>query len=157
MYQNINLRDGTCCSPPMQGLRILSFPDGTQVGIIGLDAVMEALFREGKQANASTATEIIERLKYQNYFEPCCREQYEELFLAAYQQFLDMKSKSSVKEEDTMSNRDTNEETKKKEIFSIFKRDKKNASGSRCCNLKIVPVQEDESENKNQEGHRGGG
>ena len=57
MTQPLNL--GNCCGPSVPGLRKITFPDGDQVGLIGLDAVMDALYREGKAPDDSTVAEMI--------------------------------------------------------------------------------------------------
>ena len=77
----------SCCGP-IAGLRQLAFSDGTQVGIVGLDAVMEILYRNGREADDKIASEIMEQLKDQNYFEVASRQQYEELFFKEYQKYL---------------------------------------------------------------------
>ncbi len=61
MTQPLNL--GNCCGPSVPGLRKITFPDGDQVGLIGLDAVMDALYREGKVPDDATVAELINRLR----------------------------------------------------------------------------------------------
>ena len=70
MSQNMNIKDGTCCSPAISGLRRLKLANGAEVGIIGLDAVMERLYAEGKAADETIVSEMIQRLSKQNYFSP---------------------------------------------------------------------------------------
>jgi hypothetical protein len=65
----------------MPGLRKISFPDGDQVGLIGLDAVMETLYREGKPPDDSAAGEMITRLREKNYIS--CTASIEELYRKA--------------------------------------------------------------------------
>jgi hypothetical protein len=138
MSENINLGDSCCCRPSISGLRMLTFPEGFQVGIIGLDTVMEDLHREGKPLNMATIQELMERLKGKNYFAPSARQTYEKLFLAEYKLFLESKLISREKENETMANQE-NKDTKKKGIFNLFKSDKKTANEGGCCNMKIVP------------------
>jgi len=71
---------------------MITFPDGTKSGIIGLDAVMEDLYRQGKPANDAAAVEMIERLEMHNYFAPSQLYIYKSLLLAEYRRFLEMKS-----------------------------------------------------------------
>jgi hypothetical protein len=123
-------------------LRKLNFPDGSQVGIIGLDAVMEDLYRQGKAANATIGPEMVECLKKQNYLAPSALPTYEKIFLSEYKCFLEMKLKTNEKENKTMANQENKQDTKKKGIFNIFKSDKKAASEGGCCNMKIVPKEQ---------------
>ena len=46
MTQPLNL--GNCCGPSIRGIRKITFPDGDQVGLVGLDAVLESVFKEGR-------------------------------------------------------------------------------------------------------------
>jgi len=71
---------------------MITFPDGTKSGIIGLDAVMEDLHRQGKPANEAAAVEMIERLEPHNYFAPSQLHIYKSLLLTEYRRFLEMKS-----------------------------------------------------------------
>ncbi len=89
MSLNRNPGEGGCCGKPIKGLRRLTFPDGTQVGVTGLDAVLESLYREGRPADAQAVAEIMQRLKDDNYFAPSARKAYEELFLGEYRRFLE--------------------------------------------------------------------
>jgi hypothetical protein len=139
MAENLNLGDTCCCKAGISGLRKLTFPDGSQVGIIGLDTVMEDLYRQGKSADGTIGSEMIERLKKQNYLAPSALPTYETIFLSEYKYFLEMKFKSNEKENQTMANQENNKDTKKKGIFNLFKSDKKTANEGGCCNMKIVP------------------
>jgi hypothetical protein len=67
---------------------MLTFPDGSKTGVIGLDAVMEDLHREGKPANDAVASEITEILERYNYFAPSERHIYKFLLLEEYRRFL---------------------------------------------------------------------
>ena len=71
---------------------MLTFPDGSKIGIVGLREVMEDLYRQGKPANAATSSEIIEKLESHNYFAPSERNIYKYLLLEEYQRFLEDKS-----------------------------------------------------------------
>lgn len=87
LYRNPG--EGSCCGAPIKGLRRLTFPDGTQVGITGLDGVMESLYRKGRPADAADAAEIMERLKSEDYFAPSAKKAYEGLFLREYRRLLE--------------------------------------------------------------------
>ena len=65
MTQPLNL--GNCCGSSIPGVRKITFPDGDQVGLIGLDAVLESAFKEGRLPDDSTAIELINRLREKNY------------------------------------------------------------------------------------------
>jgi hypothetical protein len=87
MSQNLNLGDSCCCKPSIPGSHKISFPDGSQVGIIGLGEVMEELFREGKPVNNTTALEMIERLRKKNYISPSAQNLYQQCLLLEYKHF----------------------------------------------------------------------
>ncbi len=93
MTQPLSL--GDCCGPSIPGVRKIAFPDGDQVGLIGLDAIMEALYKEGKQPDDSTAIEIINRLreKGKNYisYSSKIEEQYQKALLNEYRRFFEKK------------------------------------------------------------------
>jgi hypothetical protein len=71
---------------------MLTFPDGTKSGVIGLTAVMEELYYQGKPANDAVVSEMMEKLESHNYFAPSERHIYKTLLLAEYKRFLDMQS-----------------------------------------------------------------
>jgi hypothetical protein len=87
MSQNLNLGDSCCCGSLIPGSRRISFPDGSQVGIIGLDAIMEELYREGKPVDATTALEMFERLRKKNYISPSAQNLYQQCLLLEYKHF----------------------------------------------------------------------
>jgi hypothetical protein len=91
MTQPLNL--GNCCGPSIPGIRKITLPDGDQVGLIGLDAVLEALYEEGKQPDSSTAREMIGRLREKNYISSSStvEELYEKALLTEYQRFYQKK------------------------------------------------------------------
>jgi hypothetical protein len=70
----------------------LIFPDGSKVGITGLDVVMEEMYHQGKPANIDTASEIIKKLEGPNYFAPSELNIYKYVLLGEYQRFLEEKS-----------------------------------------------------------------
>ena len=91
MTQPLNL--GNCCGPSIPGIRKITFPDGDQVGLIGLDAVMEGSFKEGKLPDDSTAMEMINRLREKNYISDSSpvEELYKKALLNEYQRFCERK------------------------------------------------------------------
>jgi hypothetical protein len=151
MPPDMSIKDGTCCSPSFQGLRKLTLPNGAQVGVMGLDAVMEELFVEGKAADETIAAEIIQRLSKQNYISPSARNTYEELLLREYRVFYEKKSALKAaqieKENEPMTNQENNQNTRKKGLFGLFKGEKK-ATENSCCNMKIVPKEQPVKESK---------
>ena len=84
MTQPLNL--GNCCGTSIPGVRKITLPDGDQIGLIGLDAVMEALYKEGKLPDDETAAEIIARLREKNYIShnPSVEELYQKALLKEY-------------------------------------------------------------------------
>jgi hypothetical protein len=94
MQPNANL--GACCGTPVRGLRRITFPDGDQVGLMGLDEVMDALYREGKAADDSTAVEIIERLREKKNYIPynqSIQDLYQRTLLSEYRHFVEKKKR----------------------------------------------------------------
>jgi predicted transcriptional regulator len=65
------------------------------VGLIGLDAVMEALYKEGKPPDDSTIMEMITRLREKNYisYSSPAQELYQKALLNEYQRFFEKKKR----------------------------------------------------------------
>ena len=87
--------DGTgscCCTQPAKVSTKLTFPDGTQVGVFGLDEILAALYSEGRQVTRETAEEIISRLEAKkNYIpssEPAHRE-YCSILMKEYRKYVE--------------------------------------------------------------------
>ena len=100
MPEDINLNDEhkwgiewAIGQAPVRGVRMITFPDGTKSGIIGLNEVMEYLYQEGKLATDAVAEEMMEALESRNYFPPSERHIYKFLLLEEYRRFLEFKSK----------------------------------------------------------------
>jgi hypothetical protein len=93
MTQPLNF--GNLCGPSIPGVRRITLPDGDQVGLIGLDAVMEALYKEGKLPDDSTAIEMINRLRKENYigYSSPVQELYQKALSNEYQRFCDRKKR----------------------------------------------------------------
>ncbi len=93
MTQPLNL--GNCCGPSIRGIRKIAFPDGDQVGLVGLDEVLESVFKEGRPPVDSTAIEIINRLREKNYipYSSSATELYRKALLNEYQRFYERKNR----------------------------------------------------------------
>ncbi len=92
MTQPLNL--GNCCGPSVPGLRKIALPDGDQVGLIGLDDIMETLYREGKVPDDAAVSEIIDRLREKkNYisYSPAAQALYEQALMSEYRRFFEKK------------------------------------------------------------------
>ena len=74
--------------PPAPGLRLLTFPDGTQSGVFGLDEAFAAVYAEGGQVHPETAEEIIEQLSVKNYIAPTVRQKYLDLIIEEYGRYV---------------------------------------------------------------------
>ena len=74
------------CTPSMPGMRVLTFPDGTKAGVVGLEDVLAGVYSEGRQVSAETAEEIVSRLAVKNYIpsSDVARKEYAELLLKEY-------------------------------------------------------------------------
>lgn len=77
-----------CCTVPMDGVRMLTFPDGTKSGVVGLDEIFVDMYREGRVATSETAEEIVERLSIKNYIVPSVRPKYAILLLEEYGKYV---------------------------------------------------------------------
>lgn len=131
-----------CCGPSIPGLRMFTFPDGSKAGVTGLDQILEDLFREGKEPDSETASEIVKRLASKNYIAPTTRKQYEDVLLKEYQKFYESKKTRRV---NTMPEGKTNQDKEKRGFLSrLF-------GGGGCCNVQIVPKEEAEEIEKNKQ------
>lgn len=76
---------------------MLKFPDDTQVGVVGLDAIMEELHFEDRKATDETAEEIIKRLEAKRNYIPSserARREYAYALLKEYRKYLKDRSDS---------------------------------------------------------------
>ena len=76
---------------------MLKFPDGTQLGVIGLDDIMAELYTEGGKATDETAEEIINRLEAKKNYIPAServRKEYTYVLLKEYRTYLKDRSGS---------------------------------------------------------------
>jgi hypothetical protein len=72
---------------------MLTFPDGSKVGIVGLNEIMEEFYHQGKLANFEVASELMEKLETRNYFPSSELNIYKMLLLSEYESFLEEKAK----------------------------------------------------------------
>ncbi len=87
-----------CCVPPTPGLRMLTFPDGTQAGVMGLGEILAAVYEEGRQVSRETAEEIVERLAVKNYILASVRQEYRDLLMEEYREYVDARSRTAQRE-----------------------------------------------------------
>lgn len=66
----------------------LTFPDGTHVGIVGLEEILKAMFAQDRPVNTETAEEIVKGLKEKNYIPFSIIEEYETLLLGEYRKYV---------------------------------------------------------------------
>jgi hypothetical protein len=79
---------GGCCAQP-KGLTKITFLDGTQISVIGLEEILTAACAEGKPANLETAKEMLKKVEAKNYVASCSREEYPDLLLKEYRKYLE--------------------------------------------------------------------
>ncbi|MCX5803881.1 MAG: hypothetical protein NTU69_10200 [Proteobacteria bacterium] len=96
MSAQINQGSGPCCAPVTEGYRLLTFPDGSQAGVIGLDSIFDDAYREGKKPEPSVANELVDRLSEKNYIPSSQRSQYEAVVLKEYQKFFEAREKGKA-------------------------------------------------------------
>ena len=95
MTQPLDL--GNICGLSIPGIRKIILPDGDQVGLIGLDAVMESLYKEGKLPDDGTAMEMITRLREKNYISQGspAPQLYQKALLNEYKRFFEGKKRKA--------------------------------------------------------------
>ncbi len=75
---------------------MLSFPDGCQVGVNGLDRIFDEAYQEGKRPDHSIADELVNRLSKNNYIPSAAWAEYEDVVLREYRKFFEAKEKIKV-------------------------------------------------------------
>jgi hypothetical protein len=80
---------------------MLTFPDGTQAGVFGMDEALVAMYEESRLANAETAEEIVKMLATKNYIAASVRQQYRNVVIAEYERFLKTREKQKATENAT--------------------------------------------------------
>jgi len=76
---------------PAVGRRILKFPDDTQVGVVGLDAIMADLLAQGLEPGEQVAEQIMERLEKEKNYIPTAeraRREYAYALLKEYRRYV---------------------------------------------------------------------
>ena len=84
-------KDGWAPSQPAVGRHLLTFPDDTQVGVMGLSNIMAQLYSEGWEATEDAADEIIERLEGDKNYIPSnerVRKEYNYAVLKEYRKYI---------------------------------------------------------------------
>jgi len=66
---------------------MITLPDGSRIGVTGLDEIFQDLYQSKKEPDADTAREIVNRLEKKNYIPPRTREQYQYAVLEEYKKF----------------------------------------------------------------------
>jgi hypothetical protein len=87
---------GMCCpctAPGIEAYRLLTFPDGIQVRVKGLDKIFEEVYGEGKRPHWSIASELVKRLSEYNYIPTSAQFEYEEALLKEYRLFFEERDK----------------------------------------------------------------
>lgn len=108
-----------CCTVPMDGVRMLTFPDGTKSGVVGLNEILAALYLEGRGVDADTAEEIVDRLSAKNYIVPSARQKYVDLLLEEYGKYIEGMEK--VNPAASVCERKDDSEQKKGLLFRFLK------------------------------------
>lgn len=90
----------TCCAPTTPGFRMLTFPDGAQSGVVGLDAIFAAVYSEDMPVSSETAQEIVERLAARNYIAPSVRQRYCDLVIEEYRKYIESRASAGRKAEE---------------------------------------------------------
>ncbi len=68
-------RPKTCCGGSLiTSLRMITLPDGSRVGVTGLEEIFQDLYQSKKEPDADTPREIVNRLEKKNYIPPRARE-----------------------------------------------------------------------------------
>ncbi len=83
-----------CCGKPISGLRMITLPDGSKAGVMGLDQIFDDLYKEERKPDYETAAEIVRRLGKQNYITPSIRHLYEDALLKEYEKYFSQKINS---------------------------------------------------------------
>jgi len=84
-------RECICCGLSIPGLRMLNLTDNIKAGVIGLDEIIEDLYREGRKPDHDTASEVVKRLASENYIAPGSRKRYEDAVLKYFKRYYEHK------------------------------------------------------------------
>jgi hypothetical protein len=73
---------------------MLTFPDGCQVGVNGLDRIFDEAYQQRKRPDHSIANELVNRLSKNNYIPSTAWAEYEDVVVREYRKFFEAKEKS---------------------------------------------------------------
>jgi hypothetical protein len=73
---------------------MITLPDDSKAGLMGLDQIFEDLYKGEVKSDDETAAEIVRRLRKQNYITPSIRHLYEEALLKEYEKYFYRKIES---------------------------------------------------------------
>jgi hypothetical protein len=68
-----------------KSIRILTFPNGVKTGIIGLDDIMKEVVGLGFTDAPTIKSELLQRVKADNYVEPRVEGEYKEVLFKEYE------------------------------------------------------------------------
>ena len=86
-----------CCASLSEGIQWLIFPDGSQVGVNGLERIFDDAYGEGKRPDQPVANQLVRRLSENNYIPSVAWSECEEVVLKEYRKFFEAKGKSEVR------------------------------------------------------------
>jgi hypothetical protein len=95
MSANINQGTIPCCVSSIKSYRLLAFPDGSQIGVIGLDDIFDNAYKEGKTPETLVAEELVDRLSKNNYIASNQFLHYEAVVLKEYRKFFEEKERKN--------------------------------------------------------------
>jgi hypothetical protein len=86
--------NGGCCCVQFKGVTKITFPDGDQVAIVGLDELLATISAENRPANDETAEVMITKLVMKNYIPSSedSRREYRYALLKEYKTYLKERS-----------------------------------------------------------------
>jgi hypothetical protein len=90
-----------CNAPGIDAYQLLTFPDGIQVRVKGLDKIFEDVYQEGKKPHWSIASELVKRLSEYNYIPSSGQFEYEEALLKEFRLFFEKREKGRAEKQDT--------------------------------------------------------
>lgn len=96
LKMSVKIDLGMCCpcnAPGIEAYRLLTFPDGIQVRVRGLDKVLEEAYQQGKKPHWSIASELVKQLSEYNYIPAGAQFEYEEALLKEYRLFFEKKKR----------------------------------------------------------------
>ena len=81
-----------CCVAQVSGLRMLTFRDGSQSGVMGLDEILAAVYAEGRQEGVETTEEIARLVAVHNYIPPAAGQEYKDALEDAYAKYVKVRT-----------------------------------------------------------------